>query len=372
MGSKFEVPCGACAGSYDGVLVSTDLEPDDAIAIKLLAPRLRGVRLLVVLGEGDLDKTQMASQMLAAYGLDESATIVQGRRSSVRYPVEAIDSFADRGAPSSAQILPGGEEAAAAATAAFLAECAAPFAWLLKPPFELLGAEPAILAKTVAALYGSFNVVCLRKAYSAKQGAGDAERARFFEQEERMYRSLKRLLLVDRSLSVGRDSVLQPTSQPALWDWMQSDAQLMRLVSAWNEIALRGKTASIEKTARDVRAAMEESGSMGAASFRALVPQAQAIDKSIKIVLSILENAGLQVCNADTATAAALLDADGELARHERPCRLDFDREAPKPVVMLDGEPQSNLYILHAEGSANQQELSELTCKVLAGCIVSS
>ena len=31
----FVVPTGPCAGTYDGVFISTDLEPDDAIALKV-------------------------------------------------------------------------------------------------------------------------------------------------------------------------------------------------------------------------------------------------------------------------------------------------------------------------------------------------
>ena len=35
----FDVAAGHLQGRYDGVLLSTDLEPDDALAIKALAPR---------------------------------------------------------------------------------------------------------------------------------------------------------------------------------------------------------------------------------------------------------------------------------------------------------------------------------------------
>ena len=71
-------------------------EPDDAIALKALAPRLRGVPLLVVLGEGDRSKAAMASG-LAAYGLDGGPTrVVQGRPSSSPYPASAIAAYAAR------------------------------------------------------------------------------------------------------------------------------------------------------------------------------------------------------------------------------------------------------------------------------------
>ena len=94
--STFDIASGSLQGSYDGVIVSTDLEPDDALCLKVVAPRLQsahlfstkyfgapravlglgrssststhpkipalvvGVPLLVVLGQGSLDKRTMA------------------------------------------------------------------------------------------------------------------------------------------------------------------------------------------------------------------------------------------------------------------------------------------------------------------------
>ena len=55
MASKFIVKSGCSKGEFDGVILSTDLEPDDAIAISALAPKLRGVPLLCVVGEGRVD-----------------------------------------------------------------------------------------------------------------------------------------------------------------------------------------------------------------------------------------------------------------------------------------------------------------------------
>ena len=71
----FDVSAGCSKGSYDGVILSTDLEPDDAIAIAALAPRLRGVPLLCVVGEASVDKRMMMQEMLASVGLDDGAVV---------------------------------------------------------------------------------------------------------------------------------------------------------------------------------------------------------------------------------------------------------------------------------------------------------
>ena len=137
----FTVTNGHCAGSFDAVLLSTDLEPDDAVAIKALAPRLRDVPLLVVVGEGDTDgKPRMVRELLAQYGIAEKATIVQGRRSSTPYPPSALAAYMPSDTGSTARIMENLDAPALASMVqAFLLEHMAPFALLLKPPHEFIG-----------------------------------------------------------------------------------------------------------------------------------------------------------------------------------------------------------------------------------------
>lgn len=87
--SGLHIPVGPLAGQYDAVLVLSDFEPDDVVALKLLAPRLRGVSMMLVTGEGATDKCSLAGRCLAAYGIDGRATIVQGRKSALEYPSHA-------------------------------------------------------------------------------------------------------------------------------------------------------------------------------------------------------------------------------------------------------------------------------------------
>ena len=137
-GAPFVVRTGPCAGSYDGIFISTDLEPDDAAALKAIAPRLRGTPLLVVVGEGNAPagaKCSLAAEMLASYSLDEHATIVQGRASSASYPAAALRAYnsAD-GAPRPHRaiiVADESEEAVADRVADFCGHCEAPFALLL-------------------------------------------------------------------------------------------------------------------------------------------------------------------------------------------------------------------------------------------------
>ena len=91
--ASFSVAHGHLRGEYDSVLLSTDLEPDDVIAIKLLSRKLSGLPMLVVVGEGPSDKRRIAARMLAKYGL--SARIVQGMHSDQPYPTTQIEDAFD-------------------------------------------------------------------------------------------------------------------------------------------------------------------------------------------------------------------------------------------------------------------------------------
>ena len=238
---KFTVPFGHCKGTYDGVLLSTDLEPDDVIAIKLLAPKLIGVPTLVVVGQGPDDKCKMAMQMLSAYGVGDTAHIVQGSTSGAKYPINLMRVFAESAtAADSPQIQAGAD--AAALTSAFLTECKAPLAVLLKPPHELKGVDASLLGKTAAIGYGSFNWTQFRTALGDE--LSDGER---FARQEAMMHSFSRAVWVERSMSVGRDSVLEPSVAPILFGWFQRDAPLMEMVLSWSNMTFEECVRKIKK-----------------------------------------------------------------------------------------------------------------------------
>ena len=220
--APFIVRTGPCAGSYDGIFISTDLEPDDAAALKVIAPRLRGTPMLVVVGEGNAPagaKCSLAAEMLASYNLDEHATIVQGRGSSVAYPAAALCAYSGvDGAPRPhrATIVSGeSEESVAERVAAFCDRCEAPFALLLKPPHEMVALPAPALGRVAAAVYGSFNFLELREAMRRKAPSLSEEEA--FARQEAFLHALKACLWVERSNSVGRDATLSNVEADPVW-----------------------------------------------------------------------------------------------------------------------------------------------------------
>ena len=299
---SFTVPGGYLKGVYDGVLLSTDLEPDDAVAIKLLAPELRGVPMLVVVGQGPSDKTQLAVQMLAAYGIGSSARVVQGQTSEVPFPTQMIDLYASASSSSSAILTPekvaGGD--AAALTADFLDGFSAPFALLLKPPHEMANLDKTILGKTTAAVYGSFNLATFRAALPASL----SEEQKLVRQEELLH-GFKLALWVERSLSVGRDSVLESEKFDGggkkLWDCLLADKELVGMIGAWNAQTLKTFAPKVSKGMNEIKAICDKS-TAGPDATSPLWPELlvllEGIDKKVQVMKSITKCKGSQVCAA--------------------------------------------------------------------------
>ena len=423
---RFTVPTGCLAGSYDAVLLSTDLEPDDAIAIIALAQRLKGVPLLVVVGEGPADKRAMAAELLKSCDLDdESILVVQGKRSTAALPDGVTHAYKESagGREHRCRLQPGVEGEEKKVVVDFLRAHAAPFALLLKPPHELLETPVELLKKTRAAMYGSFNLTELRNEMAGADAASDEARlARQFA----LMGSFDALLWVERSCSVGRDCVLEPdvcasNGAPAMWRVIDSDASLTAHIQMWNAETVRAIAKKVARLPFEVEEAlsgappaapapadaaggaapMETDGGprmaqCAAASATASVPDAEAYarlqlgadraDKRVKILLSIAHCCGRQVCHADTLVVAALLDdraasgdggaassssstsaeavgsGGGGVAAFERPCKLEADRHG-RPTFAHD--PASRVVVLHAEPGVQRQRLIRASFEAL-------
>jgi hypothetical protein len=353
---RFVVKNGICAGEFDAVLLSTDLEPDDAIAIQMLAPHLRQVPLLVILGEGPVDKRQMAAEMLAQFGLDKRARIVQGKRSKASWPDGVISCYAG-GVTSNAVLVPLGTDDAECEAIArreasdFLQSHKAPFALLLKPPHELLGQPAGVLNRAVGALYGSFNVTCLREQMEARLDAS----ARCTAQED-FLQSFKALLWVERSLSVGRDSTVEPGPSPEIWAHFEASPSIVQHVLQWNADTLKAmgkKLASLDAEVRKSLSGGDGAGGLTASQYGSAAEAVSKAEKRVKVMSSITRSFGRQVCHADTLVAACLLDGGGHVARFEQKSMVRHDSNS-KPIFTHD-ETSSIATLVASDGVQRQQ-----------------
>ena len=219
---------GICKGTYDRVFISTDLEPDDVVAIRLLAPELKGVPLFVVVGQGNVNKVELAQRILASYDIDLQSTIImQGETSDKEFP---IDSFL-QAFPSTHMRARTPEGDVTESINTFLREAQRPFALLLKPPYELLSVKDSLLNKTVAAIYGSFNI----NEMVVKRG----------DDALNMLRKFKKCLHVARDDCVGRDAHMDPTKF-MYWDFLKGDEKMEGAMRAWNTMQVKNWTNTLQ------------------------------------------------------------------------------------------------------------------------------
>ena len=367
--APFIVRTGPCAGSYDGIFISTDLEPDDAAALKVIAPRLRGTPMLVVVGEGNAPagaKCSLAAEMLASYNLDEHATIVQGRGSSVAYPAAALCAYSGvDGAPRPhrATIVSGeSEESVAERVAAFCDRCEAPFALLLKPPHEMVALPAPALGRVAAAVYGSFNFLELREVMRRKAPSLSEEEA--FARQEAFLHALKACLWVERSNSVGRDATLSNVEADPVWPALAADAGVINLVTAWNEhsvLAIADKVSGLKREIGEIlgRATTED-------KFDAIGTCVSRHEKRLAIMASIASTGGQQMPLADPLVSALLLDDEGRLAPFVHRCRAGHDTKG-KPTTVPD--ESSTVAAVTANGAAEADVLFRAALEVLAAAL---
>eukprot|EP00416_Gambierdiscus_australes_P039761 CAMPEP_0171097440 /NCGR_PEP_ID=MMETSP0766_2-20121228/47546_1 /TAXON_ID=439317 /ORGANISM="Gambierdiscus australes, Strain CAWD 149" /LENGTH=395 /DNA_ID=CAMNT_0011556637 /DNA_START=1 /DNA_END=1188 /DNA_ORIENTATION=- len=351
----FSVPSGPLAGSYDAVLITTDIEPDDIVALKVLAPRLRGVELLVVVGEGDKGKCQMAAEMLACYSIGGRATVVQSRRSKEQFPEGAMSAFHSQ---VSGGVLPATfEEGAVDKCKSFLTSHASPLALILKPPQEFLEISEETLGKTTAAAYGSFNFARFRDDVLAGPCSTGEQAARC---QEKLIGSFKKFLWVERSLSVGREACLN-CHQP-LWEVLSTDAGLIGVVREWNAASVRRCAQRVadmcEQLIRDV-----EQGGATEATFEKVEGAVAKSKHSIAILQEIAGVKGNEICLADPLVAAALVDDTGDLVPFLCRARVNISEDGRPQFV--DDESSQLAVLRGAESRERQEALMEVILRIL-------
>jgi len=350
--ASFVVTTKLIAGAYDAVVISTDLEPDDIVAIRALSCKLQGVPLLVVVGEGDQDgKLSMAADILASCGLRGS--IVEGVRSSANFPLAALDAFSSSSSAvqKHSKLLDG---LAQDGVAAFLAAYKAPLALLLKPPIEFAEVPPSLLAKTSAIAYGSFNFVRFREELGKRSSSPLLET---------LINAFGAFVLVERSHSVGREAVLSP-EQSGLWPLLERDEGLMKLTYIWNAATVRKAAKHLQLLGKQLVAASDANTSWDF-MFNEVANSYNKSTHTLAILGEIARLKGREICLADPLIAAILLDDDGALAKFVRPCSLRFGKSGRIHTDTSEAAAQSKVGLLTA-GEEEREELLKLVCEILA------
>ena len=407
----FVVPSGPLAGSFDAVYVSTDLEPDDVVAIKALAPRLRRVPILCVVGEHTLDKRSMMSDVLRHCGV-LNARVVSGRRSQEIFP-EGIDNAfvssrvntarASGAQPDFSHRNLGSESAERAACAkaveGFLQAHTAPLAILLKPFHEMRDLSTAAIEKTVAVGYGSFNLTKTQAVMieDAKAVGKHQDEQEALRQITELLSRFKRCVMVERASSVGRVESLN-IEQP-IWRHLQSDSKLMKLVRGWQATTLRNICRDLPTLVHSMQAQVAELNAMRTAAqalssiaeegseegsetvsiaqlgaepttldgmFGKLVGFADKAEKKLGVMKDIGRHKEMQLPLADPLVAALLLDDGHVLERFLKRCRQSADKHGK---MCLQTDSTSQIHWLFSSGEAERTELVDRVHNILTAAL---
>lgn len=361
--------------NYDCIIVSSDEEPDDAVAKYVL---MRGVMhhsspshaLLWITGEGRQSKLELIKDQADALGI-QHCVFVQGRLSEREYPLELHGAFADRNPfrnTTADASLPVPAPAGAAADESnclstlrsFLERYERPLFVMLKPCWELLEMPSELVAKVTLAAYGSFNFRCLFEKNSRPQLAD------FFNN------SFKRVLLYETFFVMGEDNSCNSINAPRLYEIIRQKAAagerfwvgVRDSVAIWNNHIVLSQLKSVQKVSKAMYDAWDdESREIATAGDADVVWKKRKanVDKVLqggaKIVNSIVAAKGQQMVFADFGLTALMLaeSRDALPAESVVQCRIAFDEGRGNTIVKPDAA--GKVFVLK---NVDRKKLTEL------------
>lgn len=296
------------AGEYDLLVIATDLEPDDLLAMRFLADALRAASKCVVLvGEGNLSKRAICEALLKEIGV--VAQVIEGQRSDKDFPLAMLRVF--RGHPQGEQSeqTPLEEGVNQLLLQTRLRDSSAPLVICLKPPRELLALTKDVQQKLTLVCYGSFNF----RALGALAADWQVLVNTCFK-ETLVYESF-RATGAENSLSNQNSGLFDCALKMAQRNDASSPfwAAFFEAVRIWNKHIAVDCLETIEKLARQMR------GDLDRNDWTALrAKKIRLGDRNLKVVNNIIEAESLQMVLADCALAAVLcLDVNVSVRRKQ-------------------------------------------------------
>lgn len=145
--------------NFDSIVIMTDLEGDDAVAIKILAKRFSSIPTLVIVGEGNVDKVALGRNIFGASGFT-NFTVVQGIKTTKEFPAGSLNSF-----PAFEPPHQGEHDEYATQLVGFLEKHPETLILALKPIGELMQIDANLLSSTTLYFSGAFNLRSMLKTY---------------------------------------------------------------------------------------------------------------------------------------------------------------------------------------------------------------
>lgn len=310
----------------DLVVVSTDMEPDDLIALKQLAPVMKeSPNLVVVVGEGKRSKAAMARNLLDCLGISH-AVVTDGQLSDKDYPDEMHTAFGpveERFSIQAVECIRGKLETAKN-----------PLFIVMKPPRELLviaETAPLLLLGATVVIYGSFN---FRSVFHDKEGL-----LRLFNGVVRktiVYESF--LATGDKKNSVDKKRKLTETEPDSECIFQFAEAHqnepfwrgFLLSVQLWNNHILVDCLKSVMEATQEI----QDTLAMEPIVWQHAKKPKGRVDRNWKVAQNIISAESNQFVMADCAMAALLCDDKPVTGVHGY---LAFDGDYTKPDERIGG-----------------------------------
>lgn len=153
--------------THDSIVILTDLEPDDVLAIHILSKHVNlNIPILVIVGESKVAKHDIGCGLMRNAGFN-NFRVIQGPNSSKDYPIKIVTDLFQIDVKdvdlNSYDVFD--------SIVNFLKLSESPFILAIKPFTELFNIDRDLLKKCVFAVYGSFNFRCMFSSITPKDVA---------------------------------------------------------------------------------------------------------------------------------------------------------------------------------------------------------
>ncbi len=216
--------------NHDICILCTDFEPDDILAFIVLKNNIPlDLPLLIICGEGNLDKTGLALNIFKQLGFTDFI-IVQGDLSNKDYPPEALLSFGEPLAEVDERII---KRDARTVLKECLTSYNNPFIISIKPMREIMDMPIELTQKCVMAKYGSFNLRCM---FDKKKPDDVAE---FINNR------FKEVLLYESFPATGSQNSINQKNAREIFDKL--NPEMIDIIIHWNKHIVKDCQQSIHK-----------------------------------------------------------------------------------------------------------------------------
>lgn len=267
--------------NHDVILILTDLEPDDILALYLLKKYIQNDTIIyVITGEGNLIKCNMCESILNIIGY-KNYIVFDGNKSEKEYPKDIIDTYIYDKEQKYTFYLD------VSSIKGLIENFNNPLIIGLKPFTEIIKYISYIsLKKSTFIVYGSFNFRCMLKDYN------NETLANFINN------SFKRVIIYESYYATGEKNSMNTYKMEKVNNKFFN--KLLKTVELWNIFILKDCIKSSKAYLDIMMKSLVGIGGIGVYNNLDIILD-KILNRNLKVVKTIIENKNKQMVLADQA-----------------------------------------------------------------------